>query len=114
MAVLSLPNLAIGGDKGVFTPRYSFQDIVPQVFHKHLLLAFHVFDHDFLDDGVMVTMEDMLVSHDASSALLIPHFDQYCAKDRLRKTVARVSRELPDCLNDISVDIDTRGTNFRK
>ena len=54
--VASLSNLAIWSDKGVFASRNFFQDVVPQVFHKHLLLAFHVFYHNFLNDWVMVTL----------------------------------------------------------
>ena len=54
--VASLSNLAIWSDKGVFASRNFFQDIVPQVLHKHLLLAFHVFYHNFLNDWVMVTL----------------------------------------------------------
>ena len=56
----------------------------------------------------------MLVSHDCCSALLISHLNKNCAKDRLRETLARVSREFPNCFDDVPVGINTRGTDFGK
>ena len=62
----------------------------------------------------MVALKSMLTAHDTCSGFFTSHLHQNCTKDRLGQIVTWVSRELPDCFNDISVDVYTRSTDFRK
>ena len=57
----------------------------------------------------MVILESMLVLHDKSPALFVFHLQEHCAKDWL-VSVESLGRDLPDGLDNVSIDIDTRST----
>ena len=72
-------NLAVSTQEGIFRPRDSLENIIPNVFYQHLLSALHVFD-DHRPDGVVgMVLESMLVLHDASPALFVLHLHENCA-----------------------------------
>ena len=66
-------NLAVSSQEGIFRPRDSLENIIPNVFYQHLLSALHVFD-DYRPDGVVgMVLESMLVLHDMSPAFFVSH-----------------------------------------
>ena len=106
-----LSQLSIAGYKCVLTAWYPLKNIIPKIFDHHLLPALHVFNYDCLDSMVGVVLQRMLVFHDTSSAFLVLHLDEDCAKDGLIG-VGGLGRDLPDSLNNVSINIDTWSTDL--
>ena len=104
--------LAIWCNKQFVTARDSFEDIVTEILHEHLLFALHVLDDHVLEGAVGVLLEGVLVFHNACSAFLIPHLDKYCSKVTVRGVGTGLGRQLSNGLDDVSVHVNARGTDF--
>ena len=63
-------------------------------------------------NGVCVLLEGVLVFHNACSAFFIPHLDKNCSKVRVRGVGTGLGRQLSNCLDDVSVDVNARGTDL--
>ena len=71
----------------------------------------HVFNDNCLEGIVLVVLQGMLVLHDNRPAFLVLHLNKNCAKDGL-VGVGRLGRDLPDCLDHVPVDINTRSMDL--
>ena len=109
--VEALPQLSIAGYKCVLAARNPFQKIISKIFDHHLLFALHVFNDNCLDGIVWVVLQGVFVLHDTRPAFLVLHLNKNCAKDGL-VGVGRLGRDLPDCLDHVPVDINTRSTDL--
>ena len=106
------PYLATWCYKHVLAARDPFENIITEILHEHLLLALHVLDDHVLKGAVGVLLEGVLVFHDTCSTFLIPHFDEDCSKCKLGGVGTGLSRQLSNCLDDVSIHVDARGADF--
>ena len=105
--------MTIASNEVVFVSWDFLQNIVSNFFDQHLFSTFHILDSNSPDRTVSVVLQSVFVLHDTCPALLIPHLHENRAKDRLGG-VNWFRRDLSDCLDNISININTRGFDFRK
>ena len=103
--------LAITSQKGIFTTRNSLQKAVSNIFNHHLLSTLHVSDNYSPNCLIHVLLQGVLVFHDSSSAILVLHLYEDCAKDGL-VSIGSLRWDLPDGLDDVPVNVDTGSTDL--